>query len=517
MDTYDEIPYESIPFNDTHPTNLAVLGRLFGLDTPNPEHCRVLELGCASGGNLIPMAWYLRESKFLGVELSKAQAAAGVTLIDQLGLKNIEIRQGDILGLDARLGQFDYVLVHGVYSWVPKQVRDKIMHICSAHLTEHGMAYISYNTLPGWRMKGVLRDMLRYHTRRAATPSQKIASSLDLLEKMHTALDGLDSPSAQYLQNEISYLRNAHPSYLYHEYMEVINQPFLFTQFVEHAQRYDLQYLCDVDLQAMFPSTLGEHAQALIEAFDDLLEQEQYIDFIRNRNFRQTLLCHADQPLEREISIETFENFAYYSDLSPTGELDLKITHDAVFVSFSGTEFPVSHPLTKAALVYLRQIYPDSVSFSTLTREAQSLLIDEGGKKYVEQVDQLGRELFTLYVHQAIGASLHAQEFSHEPPFHPKATALARVQAANALGHLATARHSVIQVDAFSTRFVTYLDGSLTFDQLVDHMTEDIRMGRLSIPNEDLSTLEPNWLETKVSANCDRLLSLFAENGILED
>jgi tRNA G46 methylase TrmB len=72
-DSYDEIPYQSIPFTDTHPENLAALGRLFGLDTPDPARARVLELGCASGGNLIPLAFHLPEGRFLGVELAARQ------------------------------------------------------------------------------------------------------------------------------------------------------------------------------------------------------------------------------------------------------------------------------------------------------------------------------------------------------------------------------------------------------------------------------------------------------------
>ncbi|MEW8014368.1 MAG: hypothetical protein AB2807_06165 [Candidatus Sedimenticola endophacoides] len=53
MDPYDQFFYESIPFPETHPRHLASLGRLFGLETADPERCRLLELGCASGGNLI--------------------------------------------------------------------------------------------------------------------------------------------------------------------------------------------------------------------------------------------------------------------------------------------------------------------------------------------------------------------------------------------------------------------------------------------------------------------------------
>ncbi len=166
-DSYDELPYESTPFTETHPENLAVLGRLFGLQTPEPAHCRLLELGCASGGNLIPLAWRLPQAHFLGLELSRRQVEDGQALARSLALENIEIRHQDILSAGTELGEFDYIIAHGIFSWVPEKVRDKILPICSRHLSPSGLAYINYNTLPGWRMRGMVRDMLRFHTRHA--------------------------------------------------------------------------------------------------------------------------------------------------------------------------------------------------------------------------------------------------------------------------------------------------------------------------------------------------------------
>jgi len=67
--SYDEVPYESQSFPQSHPNRLATLGRLFGLSPAPVAQCRVLELGCASGGNLIPMAYHLPESEFVGLDL----------------------------------------------------------------------------------------------------------------------------------------------------------------------------------------------------------------------------------------------------------------------------------------------------------------------------------------------------------------------------------------------------------------------------------------------------------------
>src|SRR6476661_8295153 len=121
---YDELPYPGSAFAQTHPDRLATLATLFGM-TPAPvERCRVLELGCGDGGNLIPMAFGLPESRFTGVDLATTAIARGQQLIDQVGLANIRIQNADLMDLDSGFGEYDYIIAHGLYSWVPPQVRE---------------------------------------------------------------------------------------------------------------------------------------------------------------------------------------------------------------------------------------------------------------------------------------------------------------------------------------------------------------------------------------------------------
>ena len=98
------------------------------------NRCRVLELGCTDGGNLLPMAATLPRSSFLGIDLSGRQIAAGQKMIERLGLENVELRQMDIADVGEDFGTFDYIICHGVYSWVPPPVQDKILEICARRL-----------------------------------------------------------------------------------------------------------------------------------------------------------------------------------------------------------------------------------------------------------------------------------------------------------------------------------------------------------------------------------------------
>ena len=150
---YDEVPYPSYPLPQSHPDHLATLATLLGLSPPTTERCRVLELGCASGGNLIPMALTSPDSRFVGIDLSREQIAEGQKTVEALGLTNIELRHLSILDVDDSFGPFDYIVCHGVYSWVPENVQDRILAICARNLVPEGIGYVSYNTYPGWHMQ----------------------------------------------------------------------------------------------------------------------------------------------------------------------------------------------------------------------------------------------------------------------------------------------------------------------------------------------------------------------------
>lgn len=514
MDGYDEIPYDSTPVTETDPDRLAVIARLFGLQTADPHNCRVLELGCAGGGNLIPLAWRYPKSKFLGVELSARQVADGNALIDRLGLRNIEIRQADILALGDDLGSFDYILCHGVYSWVPQVVRDGILDLCAGHLSPRGIAYISYNTLPGWRMRGMLRDMLLYHTRGVTEPAARLARAREFLDFLSHTTAGLDAVHTRYLKQQIERLRSAHPSYLYHEYLEATNDPLLFADFMRQAEARGLAYVGETELHTMFPSALDDAVEEALGGIEDAVEQEQYLDFVRNRNFRQTLLCHAEALQDRVLDLERFEHLAFFADLAPPGKVELRKPKAQSFRRVDGESVTVEHPLTKAAVVHLSRCYPDSVGFAELAAAAQNAVAAAGGGARAGELDHLFGELFTLFLHQAVNASLRAECISHGGQ-RPRATDLARAQVAAGWGHLATARHTTLTLDPLAMILVELLDGTRDLDGLTAALVEKITEGRDQVPDWSGLPTDPRRLAEHVRRSCERLINIFARHGAL--
>src|SRR5437762_7081549 len=219
VNTYDEMPYEGHAYAQTHPSRLAVVATLFGLDPPPVETCRVLELGCASGGNLIPMAEGLPGATFAGIDLSTRQVTEGQQFIEKLGLTNLTLRHASITDVDESFGKFDYVLAHGVFSWIATDVRERLLDVCAKHLAPGGVAYVSYNTYPGWHMRGMIRDMMQYHATRFATPQLRVQQARALLDFLAQSVRQ-EGPYSVLLKTELENIRHQADHYLYHEHLE---------------------------------------------------------------------------------------------------------------------------------------------------------------------------------------------------------------------------------------------------------------------------------------------------------
>jgi len=191
--SYDDFPYQSVPLRQTHPDHLATVASLFGFDAPDASRARVLEIGCASGGNLIPLAASYPQASFVGIDLSAVQIAQGATEIGALGLTNIRLLSMDVMAFGGAEGAFDYIIAHGIYSWVPAAVQDKILAVCATQLADNGIALVSYNVLPGWRMLGIVREAMLYQTRGVADPPARVAQARATLDFLAHAVPDKDS------------------------------------------------------------------------------------------------------------------------------------------------------------------------------------------------------------------------------------------------------------------------------------------------------------------------------------
>jgi SAM-dependent methyltransferase len=379
MNSYDELPYPSQAFVQTHPDRLATLARIFGLQPPAVDHCRVLELGCAAGGNLIPMAYALPGSRFTGVDLSARQVAEGRARIGALGLTNVRIEAASITDVDERWGVFDYIICHGVYSWVEPAVQDWILRTAGRLLSPQGVAYVSYNTYPGWHLRESVRHMMRYHAMPFETPAERIEQARALLGFLAGAVPQEGNAYGQVLAREVDLLGQCSDSYLYHEHLEPTNAPLYFHQFIDRAAGHGLQYLAEAELGAMLTGRFPPEVAATLEAISsDIVHLEQYMDFVRNRQFRQTLLCRAGLKVRRALSPAVMQGLYLASSARREGArdgdsadaLNLDPRVELTWRAPGGARATASNAVTKVALELLAQRWPLGWPLDDLLAEA---------------------------------------------------------------------------------------------------------------------------------------------------
>lgn len=317
--SYDDLMYESGAFSQTAINNLEARARLMGLQPAPAANAKVLELGCSMGGNIITQALYYPDAEFVGIDLSGRQVAQGNAIIERMGLENVRLEEKDILTIDESFGKFDYIIVHGIWSWVPDTVKDKIFSICRNNLTEHGIAYISYNVYPGWKRQEQLRDIMQFSSRDVLEEplEARTRKGLDALKALAEILEndkglggGGKLPAIQKILNHNFY-------YIAHEYMEAFNDPIYVNGFIEWANRHRLAYIGDTDLHASFVSWMAEHTRERILALagGDYIAKEFYSDILSDRQFRRSLLCREEvgDTVRRDesVSVEVIESLNF--------------------------------------------------------------------------------------------------------------------------------------------------------------------------------------------------------------
>lgn len=457
--SYDEIPYQGGPFRRSQPRHLATLGALLGLSPPDVDSCRVLELGCAEGGNLIPLAAAHSGCRFVGIDFSDRQIAIGRKIVTQLGLPNIELRHADILAIDESIGKFDYIIAHGVYSWVPAPVRDKVLQICRDQLNPNGIAYVSYNTFPGGRLRQVVRDMMLYHVRERMSAADSVADARKLLDFVVESVPENQPAYRAVLEWERQHVAPFADHHVRHDSLSEVNDPCYFWQFMEHAGRFQLQYLADANFTTMLPRNFPPDVFEKLKAMSrSIVDVEQYMDFLRNRSFRETLLCHVEVRVDRAVTPSKVRAFYVGSSMRPAdGNPLLTDAREAVFCNPDGGEAKVCRPLSKAALLVLGEVWPRNLAFNELIVLAQARLPD-GSATSPADVDGVAAALLECFASGMIEFDVRPTTCTGAACDRLAVPALNRLQAA-AGDTVTNRRHEQIRLDPVQRAVVGCLDG----------------------------------------------------------
>ena len=492
--SYDEIPYPSKAYRNTRPEQLATVARIFGMEPVDFRKARVLELGCASGGNLIPMAAAYPESRFVGIDLSQKQIDEGGKAVDDLGLNNIELKHFSIADVDQSFGTFDYIIAHGIYSWVPEDVRDAIITVCKQNLSENGIAYVSYNTLPGWNMVKTIRDMMFYHTQNFADASSRILEARRMLNFAINNSSGGDSPYKQMLQTETTLLSKVDDNYLYHDHLEHHNEPCYFHEFMSKASAKGLEYLGDSALSTMYLGNYAQQARELLVKVDDIVRQEQYLDFLTNRRFRSTLLCHAEVALSRHVPTDRLEGLCYGSSLVPKygfDNVDLTVDKPTEFANPANKVSFTTHNRPATALMFV-----------LAENKGHPLFLDDLVVEVRKRLENVTEDVIRRTFLENAGALIFggALAVSSDAGFQRKSLS-ERPKAWSCSRYVARSKKLVPNVLHDNATFgddlrvlIQYVDGTRTDDEIADALMKHVLSGELTFRKDDVPVTEKKEL-----------------------
>ncbi len=484
---YDAVAYAAQSNALSHPDHMAVVATLFGLEPADVATCRVLELGCSDGANLLPMAANLPGASFVGCDLSPRAIAAARSAVAELGLPNVALFEGDLSALPETLGDFDYMIAHGVYSWVPAPVRDAMFELAQRRLKRSGILFVSYNVYPGCHVRQAVWESLRFHIEHIEGASARLGAARAFaaaLAEPGTTQNPIDA----LLRQEFKRIAQVTDSALYHDDLAEPNDPVHFREFAAHAARYDLRFVAEAKLS--MTAADASPAMRRFLAGRDRLEVEQLLDLAQVRRFRQSLLSRADSatgfaiaperiaPMRIGASVSLLRKAAEGKPLVDPGEPGAP----------AGDEAKTLQSLFEWMIAIAPETLPVSEIAARLDWPAAA-----GKRRSLDAI------LTDACVRGSLRPTLHPPALASVAGDRPKASAVARWQARRGTA-VTNLQHETMQVrDANALRLLALLDGSRTRGELATAMADAL----------------PGWEQPRVAQRIDEYLAQFGKLALL--
>lgn len=510
--SYDELPYVSHAFPQTHPARLAAIGTIFGLEMPAIETARVLEIGCASGGNIIPLASAYPKATFLGVDLSVTQIDDGKQRIEALGLTNIELRQQDITFFEDPGHRFDYIICHGVYSWVSEPVRHAILDVCSNYLEFRGVAYVSYNVLPGWRPKQIVRDALMAHVGQTSNQRERIARAREFMVFLNQ-----HTPAGSYgeaVKEGIAQLQKVSDDYLAHEFLELENAPCSFHDFMYMAGQHSLAYLGESDVNMMVPENFGPEAAKSLRMLggNTLHSTENYIDVLTGRTFRQTLLISPARAAatKRNIDHSKIETLHLVADITevPSGVPEMPYC----FENRLGRQLRTRVEAVRKAFDLMAARRPATSSFNQVIADLEKA----GETLSAQDRNEIRGALMQGVLSGLLIGQVRPVEIGSANAASPKAIALARQDAASGRTRTANLRHESFDFGVVAQHILPVLDGKRDRKALRSYLEAKVNEGALQFQRNGQRITDKADIAACAQEHLENTIETLWGNALLE-
>jgi len=500
--SYDLTPYVSAPLIRFQPGRLAANALWFGLAAPDAARSRVLEIGCASGGHILPLAAQNAQSFFLGVDLSPAQIAAGEARRNALGLTNLELRALSLSEIGAADGLFDFILCHSVYSWVPEAVRDELMRVIRERLAPEGIAMVSFNVLPGWRIFQMARDAMNAHCA-VDVPSQTRAQRTRWLFEALASHSPEKSAYGAFWRNEARRMSEGDDSYLEHEIFEDSNTPETFDRFCDRLEANDLAYLCEAAMGMNGEDGVAPAAAETIRALANGGERARgrYLDIFSGRTFREALIVHGAR-VDGSLLAGRPQTLDHLSIVAP---LDMQISRDET----SAGRYCVGDP--NGGVMVEGEVVAQAVRTLIARLPAASRLDDLAPPPGPER-EAVRDALARLAAFGEIDLSTIPTPCAAALGERPKAFSVAAADAK--LGDSAVnVRHAAVKLAPFQRLLLPLLDGTRTRADVVAFLVRMADGGGLKVRGAD----SPAALRARLETMVEDCLEGFRRNAMLVD
>ncbi|MEK7724458.1 MAG: class I SAM-dependent methyltransferase, partial [Acidobacteriota bacterium] len=503
------LAYPNFIFPQTHPDRLSTAAKFCGMNPASPDKCRVLELGCGTGTNLNWLASNLPESEFIGIDLAENHIIEAEKTKTNLELRNISFLRTDILNLSEKdFGKFDYIIAHGLFSWVPDFVREKVLSLYDELLNPNGVGFISYNVYPGSYQRQIVRDIMHFHTQGIEDPLEKIEEGIGLIDFLSGQTTTLFK---NILKHELEGLAGRQIGNIYHDEFSEVNQPFYFTEFIAEAEKHNLQFVSESEYFPHQPNNVSDEAASVFKELSrNTIQYEQYSDFVKCRRFRQTILCKKDVVLDRQLDPLKINEFYISSFLkSPSPQVDLNPDSFKQFINENNAKIDISHNLTKVVLVVLMSLGWHLNRFDELLVKANEILQAQGiiYDDLEKEVKITAFTLLQLYSPYGIGfhsTKSNAVDFISEKPFVSK---FIRQQAIESDFIINFYGFKLNVQDYFLSSLLILLDGTRTRENLLDELTQ------IFASEEELA--DKDAFLAQIPEMLDRNLFILAKTGFL--
>jgi cyclopropane fatty-acyl-phospholipid synthase-like methyltransferase/methyltransferase-like protein len=501
--SYDDVIYPGYAFSFTNPAHLCAAGKLRGLNPPDPRTANILEIGCSTGGNIINIAYTLPQAHCIGIDYSATQIKLGQKTLRDSGLQNITLHTLDARDLHAAFPdkRFDYIIVHGVYSWVDTDVQQSILAACRDMLTKDGLAFISFNAYPGWKLYEASRSFMKFRTAGINNPAQKAIAARQAVNFLYKHSFAAPLHYRQSIEKNAQVLAAAPDTMILHDYLEAVSKPCSFTEFCTSLKKFNLSYVDDARPDFLRPEQCSQEIAQSLSGME-YNRALQYLDYFTGRQFHSAIICHQGQSLLHERNPQHINTLYFSSRIRAQISPEQLISSKASRFFFDNRSIQVDNTFVKAMLCVLASTWPACISYADLISRSSDMLLNFGGTAPDAGTahDIAQNVLWTLISQNLCSYMACALPAAQNPGEFPISSAVARAQLKQGDMICTLLHHNAKLNDSVAIWLVSHCDGTRSIDILIEMALQQALEGKITLHDAKDQPLSINAIQQDKNA-----------------